>query len=59
MYSGSDEVNIGIVAYLPVNLLHDNITEAVPWDVPREGEVNLRGTQSRVGLAAEELATKF
>ena len=55
MYSGSDEVNIGIVAYLPVNLLHDNITEAVP----REGEVNLRGTQSRVGLAAEELATKF
>ena len=43
LHSGGDEVSIGLVAYLPVNVLHDNITEAVS----REGEVNLRGTQSK------------
>ena len=54
LHSGGDEVSIGLVAYLPVNVLHDNITETAI----REGEVTLRGTHSRVGLVVEELRDK-
>ncbi len=54
MYSGDDEGNIGVAAYLPVNVLGDDETEVAP----REGDVNTRGTHSRVVVGFKVLRDK-
>lgn len=54
MYSGGDEGNIGVAAYLPVNALGDNETEVAP----RERDVNTRGTHSRVVVGFKVLRDK-
>jgi len=54
LYSGSDEGNIGVAAYLPIDILGDDETEATP----REGKVNTRGTHSSDVVAFKVLRDK-
>jgi len=54
LYGGGDEGNIGVAAYLPVNVLGDDETEVVP----REGDVNTKGTHSGVVVGFKVLRDK-
>ena len=67
--NSGDQVNIGVVAYFFVNVLHDDKTQAAPC----EGEVNARGPYSidvvvfkvfrdkalRLGLALGDMTPKL
>ena len=48
---GGDEGNIGVAAYLPIDVLGDDETEAIP----REGKVYTRGTHSSDAVAFKVL----